>query len=192
MSMGVVLFCSVLFLTGREGKRIVDAAAEWGVKHFIYASVSHDETVTLGHDGLDTKRAVERHLKANDAGMKWTMLADTDFMDNWLPDQRFTLKAYRTILLRKTFHKRPDAKLAMISTRDIGRAGAKALHEPETYANTSIYLAGDALSMSEVVEIYKDVMGGPPTETWGLVATIGLWSDPHANKLTKVRGRWHV
>jgi len=107
-------------------------------------------------------------------------------MDNWLPTEGFVMKCYRTILLRHTFKRDPSTKLYMVSTRDVGRAGARAVHEPEAYGNKVLMLAGDHRNMREVQEIYQSVMVEKVNETFGLVAALGKWADPTARKLTDV------
>lgn len=166
------------------GEAIVAASADWQAKHFVYASVSKDDTVMSKPDSKDSKRAIERAIKASPMG--WTMLHDTDFMDNWLPTQRWALKAYRTILLRRTFYKHPERKIAMISTRDIGRAGALAFAKPDEFMNSVMPLAGDLLDMEEVQKIYKEVMGEPIAETWGIVAGLVKWAEPSVAQLSQV------
>lgn len=45
----------------------------------------------------------------------------------------------------------------MVSTRDIGIAGARAFEEPEKYK--IVDLAGDAITMDELKQTYLEVMG---------------------------------
>lgn len=113
------------------------------------------------------------------------MLRATDFMDNWLPSAAFTLKVYRTMLLRCTFAD-PGTRLFLVSTRDIGRAGARAVHEREAFVGSELVLAGDHRTMREVREIYREVMGADVHESFGLLARIGKWADPDAAKLSRV------
>lgn len=113
------------------------------------------------------------------------MLHDTDFMDNWLPNDGFIGRVWRTILINKTFLKHPGRKLPMCSTRDIGRIGALALTSGDKYRNKSIPIIGDSLSTDEIQEIYKEVMGTSVEQAWGITASVALWSDPNTAKLAK-------
>lgn len=118
--------------------------------------------------------------------MKWTFLRDTDFMDNWLPSARWEMKTYRTVLLRLTFHDHPDRKIVLVSTRDIGRGGALAFAEPEKWQNKLMPLAGDVHTISELEKVYKEVMGEPITETWGIIASLAKWAEPTLAQLSNV------
>lgn len=99
-----------------------------------------------------------------------TILGDTDFMDNWLPHAGYSHKLYRTVLWRKTFtpEQLGKKKIMLVSTHDIGRAGAKALNNGIT---GKIQLAGDSLTMNEIIETYEDCYGKKPDEAMGLAAT---------------------
>lgn len=144
----------------------------------------HDDTVASKADGFDAKRAIERVIKRS--AMGWTMLYSTDFMDNWLPSQRWKLKAYRTMLLRRTFYNHPERKIATVSTRDIGRAGAMAFAQPDKYLNCAMPLSGDLLDIGEIQSVYEHVMGEPITETYGFVAGMAKWAEPSLGQLSKV------
>lgn len=118
---------------------------------------------------MHAKRAVEQEIAKMDFP-RVTILGDTDFMDNWLPHAGYTHKLYRTVLWRKTFtpEQLGKKKIMLVSTRDIGRAGAKALNDGIT---GKIQLAGDSLTMNEIIETYEDCYGKKPDEAMGLAAT---------------------
>lgn len=132
---------------------------------------------------LDPKRAVERAIKATNMG--WTMLRDTDFMDNWLANDGLVGRVWRTILLNKTFIKHPGRKIPMCATRDIGRIGALALTNGDKYLNKAIPIIGDWLNTDEIQAIYKEVMGTPIVQSWGATCSLALWTDANTAKLAK-------
>lgn len=115
------------------------------------------------------KRVVEAEIEKQGFPLV-TILGDTDFMDNWLPHASYSHKLYRTVLWRKTFtpEQLGTKKIMLISTRDIGRAGAKALNEGIT---GKIPLAGDKLTMNGIIETYEDCYGKKPDEAMGLAAS---------------------
>lgn len=117
--------------------------------------------------------------------MGWTMLHDTDFMDNWLPNDGMIGRVWRTILLNKAFIKHPGRKFPMCATRDVGRIGALALTSGDKYLNQAIPIIGDYLNTDEVQAIYKEVYGAPVTQAWGITTAFALWSDPNTAKLAK-------
>lgn len=165
------------------GLAVVHASAEWGVKHIVYCSAAFEE-VESKPDSFDPKRKIERAIRATD--MSWTFLHSTDFMQNWLPTARWELKTYRTVLLRQTFQDNPGRKIILVSARDIGRGGALAFTEPETWKNKKMPLAADALTIDELQQIYKEVMGEPMTETWWIVAAVAKWAEPTLKQLSNV------
>lgn len=114
--------------------------------------------------------------------MGYTILGDTDFMDNvgvreehvaltrqWLPTNKYMFKFSRTMVLYHSYSD-PTKKHQMVSTRDIGRAGAKAIAEPEKYLNKKLRLAGDEQTPADIERIYKEVgcrRSGDPDTTSG-------------------------
>lgn len=117
--------------------------------------------------------------------MGWTMLHNTDFMDNWLATDGFIGRVWRTVLLNKTFIKHPGRKFPMCATRDVGRIGALAMTSGDKYVNKTIPIVGDEHSTDEIKTIYKEVMGVPIEESWGITATLALMSDANTAKLAK-------
>ncbi|WOO82286.1 NmrA-like family domain-containing protein [Vanrija pseudolonga] len=151
-----------------QGIAIADAAKDYGVKHIIYCSFDlPDHPVSWTE--AEAKRKIENHIK--ESGMGYTILGDTDFMDNWLPTNKYMFKFSRTMVLYHSYSD-PKQKHQMISTRDIGRAGAKAIHEPEKYLNKKLRLAGDEQTPADIERIYKEVMGKPIETTYSFVALL--------------------
>jgi uncharacterized protein YbjT (DUF2867 family) len=112
-----------------------------------------------------SKYNVEEHLKSistssSCAGLGWTIIRPSQFMDNLLPSSAFMFKLTRTMLLRRTFYTHPERKHQMVSTRDIGRVSARAFEKPEEFKSRTICLSGDEFTMPELEAIYKEVSGG--------------------------------
>jgi hypothetical protein len=121
----------------RSGKVIVNAAQALDVKHFIYFSADLGNLADTGVLGLQVKREIANHLKSLALPMGYTILQPAQSMDNLLPTSPFLLKVSRTILLRKTFAQHPEGKHQLLSTREIGRMGAKAITAPASYGEGS-------------------------------------------------------
>ncbi|EME81864.1 uncharacterized protein MYCFIDRAFT_63656 [Pseudocercospora fijiensis CIRAD86] len=70
-----------------------------------------------------------------------------------------------------------DAKLQLVSTKDIGKIAAEAFPNAETseYRNKSISLAGDENSVVEAEKVFREVTGQKIPETYGFVARILKW-----------------
>lgn len=158
----------------KQGKALVDAALNNGVKHFVYSSVdrggsrSIDNETDIPH--FISKHHIEHHLinSAKGTAMKWTILRPVAFMENF--DGGFVGKVFTTSW--KMVVSRP---LQLIATVDIGRFGAKAFMEPDTYKDRAISLAGDELTYGEMVKVFREKTGSAPPLTLGLIARSVLW-----------------
>ncbi|KAL1412743.1 hypothetical protein Q8F55_000490 [Vanrija albida] len=164
-----------------QGVAIADAAKEYGVKHLVYASFDLPDKPT-GWAEAEAKRKIENHIK--ESGIGYTILGDTDFMDNWLPTNKYMFKFSRTMVLWHSYSD-PNHKHQMISTRDIGRAGAKAIHEPEKYLGKKLRLAGDERTTAEIEAIYQEVMGKPIDTTYSIVALLMKKTIPMLHQMAE-------
>jgi uncharacterized protein YbjT (DUF2867 family) len=124
-------------------------------EHFIYSSAHLGSLDPPIWPSFQAKYTVEQHIKS--LGMDYTFLRPSQFMDNLLPTSAFMFKITRTMLLRRTFYKHPERKHQMVSTRDIGLAGARAFEQPERYKCRIVVLSGDEFTMPELERIYKEV-----------------------------------
>lgn len=136
---------------GREvrfGRTVVDAASKAHVSHLVYGSVGGAER-NSGVPHFEAKRQIELHLI--DSGLPYTILRPASFMDN------FDAFAMRTVLLSmfKTIMS-PNTKLQLVATKDIGRFAAHAFEKPDTYRGKQIELAGDSLTVPEIIRILRE------------------------------------
>jgi uncharacterized protein YbjT (DUF2867 family) len=90
-----------------QGKALIDAALNNGVKHFVYTSVdrhgpdSDSQDTDVPH--FIAKATVERHLKAQ-SQMTWTILRPVAFMGELFPFQGLSYRASRRgLILSKSF-----------------------------------------------------------------------------------------
>ncbi len=135
---------------GREvrfGRNVVDAAVQAGVAHLVYGSVGGAERDS-GVPHFEAKRQIELHLL--ESGLPATILRPASFMDN------FAVFPMRTIVLSmlKTFLS-PATRLQLVATKDIGRFAARAFEEPDRFVGKQIELAGDSLTVSEIVRTLR-------------------------------------
>ena len=134
-----------------QGKRLVDAAKDAGVEHFVYSSVgsAHRET---GIAHFDSKAEVEDYLRRS--GMPYTILRPVFFMQNW---EMFG----RDQILGGTFAQPldPDRPLQMLDAEDIGVFAAMAFENPEGWIGREVDLAGDEMTMPEVAATFSRVIG---------------------------------
>lgn len=152
-----------------QGKGLVDAALEAGVKFFVYTSVdrhgkdSENNPTPVPH--FIAKHEIEKHLIARTANtdMKWTILRPVAFMDNLTDD--FLGKSFVTAwkLAVKT------KPIQLVSVTDVGVAGGEAFLHPEKYAGRAVSLAGDELTLEEFLKVFKEKTGREAPSTYSLI-----------------------
>lgn len=164
----------------KQGKALVDAALEHGVKHFVQTSVDRGGDENSWTDPTDvphfiSKHNIELHLRdraamANGA-MSWTILRPVAFFDNFAPgfQSRVFLAA-----LKAELHGKP---LQFVATKDIGIFGAQALlhGQDQAYRNQAISLAGDSLTAEQITEVFKRNVNNPISPTFGFLGSALLW-----------------
>jgi uncharacterized protein YbjT (DUF2867 family) len=137
-----------------QGKAILEAVREVGVKRVVFSSVqSADRTASVGGvPHFESKAEIEKLIKESE--LHWTILRPVAFMD-FIPlsgaGRYMTLGLIGAILGQK--------KLQFIATEDIGIVAAKAIAEPERFSGKTIDLAGDELSAEEVQAVFKKATG---------------------------------
>ena len=135
----------------RQGKALADAAKAAGVQHFVYTSVvSADKKTGLPH--FESKWQIEQHVARS--GLSYTILRPAFFMQNWYNYMREQI-LNGTLPLPLD----PQTRLQQISIEDIGAIAAKAFQEPTRWSRRTIELAGEELTMQQVVETLSRVLG---------------------------------
>jgi len=128
-----------------QGRNIVRACLDCGVKHLVFSSASHDGVKT-GIPHVDSKIDIERHIR--ESGLSHTILGPVQFMDNvgmpFFPVQP-------TGWIRGFVD--ADAKVPYVSVRDVGLATRAVLRDPEAHAGRTYKLLGDTVSGTELAEI---------------------------------------
>ncbi|WRT67562.1 uncharacterized protein IL334_004534 [Kwoniella shivajii] len=141
----------------KQGKIIADASVQFGVKHIVYSSTDFGGLDDTGFSTFECKRTVENHILS--LPISHTFLRPVQFMDIWLPAAPFQFKMGRTVWAKYTYYKHPERKHQLISSRDIGKAGAKAFIDGPEWKGGVIRLAGDEMTVAEIQKVYKEVMG---------------------------------
>ncbi|CAF3519492.1 unnamed protein product [Fusarium graminearum] len=142
-----------------QGKALVDAALDAGVKFFVYTSVdrhgqdSENNPTPVPH--FIAKHEIEKHLISRTAktDMQWSIMRPVAFMDNLTNDflGRSFVTAWKLAVKTKP--------VQLISVTDVGIAGAEAFLQPEKHAGRAISLAGDELTLTEFQSIFKEKIG---------------------------------
>jgi uncharacterized protein YbjT (DUF2867 family) len=138
-----------------HGKRFADAVKTSGSPHLVYSSAEGVERNSgLGH--YESKWAIEQHIR--ELGLPATILRPVGFMD------AFGAAAIPRGMFLGIFRANFGVSLPVqfVATYDIGWFAARALEVPERYAGRVIPLAGDELSIGEIIRTFKTVTGRKP------------------------------
>lgn len=133
-----------------QGKRLVAVAREAGVQHFVYTSVGSAHLRT-GIPHFDNKSRVEDTLRAA-AFPSHTIIRPVFFMENLVSPWFLNGDTLATAM-------KPDTRLQMIASDDIGRFGAAAFIEADKYRGVELDLAGDAITMTEAAAGLSNKLG---------------------------------
>ncbi len=135
----------------QRGKSFADAIKAAGVPHLVYTSADGVERDS-GLSHYASKLRIERHIR--DLGLKATILRPVAFMDN------LAVGAFGRGMVLGMFRTALDARrVQLVATADVGWFAARALEDPDKYAGREIAIAGDELSVSEMVATYRRVLG---------------------------------
>ena len=134
----------------QQGKRLATVARDKGVQQFVYTSVGSAHKKT-GIPHFENKRRIEETVQA--LGFpSYTILRPVFFMEN-LTSPLF-LSGDKLVTALK-----PDTKLQMIASDDIGRFGAKAFVAAGKMKGVELDIAGDAVTMPEAAEAISELVG---------------------------------
>jgi len=148
-----------------QGKTFIDIAKSTNLKYLVYTSVDGAERDSkVPH--FESKYIIEQYLEAS--GIPHTILRPVAFMDNFPTQTGFVTAMvfglFTTALKGK--------KLQYIAVEDIGYAAAKVIESSTTgeqrqqYQGKAIPLAGDNLTMTQVLDVYEKVLGYRPWQAW--------------------------
>ncbi|SCO84215.1 related to NmrA-like family protein [Fusarium oxysporum] len=164
---------------------LIEAASSHpSVDHIVFSSVDRggDETswsqpTEIPH--FAAKHRIELRLRelCKENKKRWTILRPTGFMDSYNPG------FFGQMMASLWAEGMPrDRKMQLISTHDIGVFAAKALLNPDAWVGKATALAGDELSLSELQEIFREVVGAELPQTYKVVAYPVLWMVKDASK----------
>jgi uncharacterized protein YbjT (DUF2867 family) len=138
-----------------HGKRFADAVKASGSPHLVYSSAEGAERNSgLGH--YESKWAIEQHIRS--LGLPATILRPVGFMD------AFGVPPIKRGMFLGIFRANFGISLPVqfVATYDIGWFAARALEDPQRYAGRVIPLAGDELSIGDIITTFKTVTGKKP------------------------------
>ncbi|MEU7744357.1 NmrA/HSCARG family protein [Nonomuraea sp. NPDC049158] len=139
----------------RRGRSVVDIARESSVGHLVYSSVSGADRDT-GIPYYANKLMIEQYIA--EVAVPATILRPFFFMDNFTTLTRPVLGDGEVVL---SLALRPETRLPLIATRDIGAFAAIAFEHPDRFLGRTLKIAGDELSAAEMAEAFGRVTGLP-------------------------------
>jgi len=139
----------------QDGKRFADAVKAAGSPHLVYSSAEGVER-NSGLDHYESKWAIEQYIHA--LNLPVTILRPVGFMDTFgLPPMQ---RGMALGMFRAAFG--ATLPVQFVATYDIGWFAARALEDPESYVGRVIPLAGDELSISDIINTFATVTGKKP------------------------------
>lgn len=134
----------------QHGKQLVDAALAADVGHFVYTSVASADANT-GIPHFDSKGEVETYLR--ESGINFSIVRPVEFMDN--------VHYYRDSILSGVYFdpRASERSHQWIATSDIGFFVAEAFDKPEEWFGRTLEIAGDQLTIAELVATLSQAAG---------------------------------
>ncbi|KAK7429843.1 hypothetical protein QQZ08_003688 [Neonectria magnoliae] len=142
----------------KQGRQYVDVAKDAGIKHLVFSSVAGAD-IAQAVEHFYTKYKIEEYIKAS--GLSWTAIRPVGFMEVIPPPgigRFFFLSAMESLM--------GNTKQKYISCRDIGKAIAIALLNPEKYNGKVLTIAGQ---VADVDELQSALDKGEGTKSWGRI-----------------------
>jgi uncharacterized protein YbjT (DUF2867 family) len=140
----------------RQGRALVDAAADARLGHVLFTSAAHADRGT-GVPHYESKHAVERHLRAS--GVPWTVIAPAAFMDNYASG--WTLDGLREGTF--AWPMPADRPLTLIPAADIGAFAALVLGRRAEFTGRRIDIASDECTPAQIAAVLAGATGSPVT-----------------------------
>jgi uncharacterized protein YbjT (DUF2867 family) len=139
----------------RRGQAVADLASETGAGHLVYSSISGADQHT-GIPHVESKAKIEERIRA--LGLPATILRPVSFMDNFATLNRPVLDDGELVV---SLPLRPQTRLPLVATRDIGVLAAIAFDNPQRYVGRRIQVAGDCLAGPQMAEAFGRACGLP-------------------------------
>ncbi len=139
----------------RQGKAVADAAKDAGVAHLVYASIDGAERAS-GVPHFESKFAIEQHIES--LGQPATILRLVAFMDNFGTYAMPSLVDGEIVI---AWPPSADTRIQLVAAQDIGVVAAAVFADPDRFVGTTVTVAGDELSMTEMAQAFTNVTGMP-------------------------------
>jgi len=141
-----------------QGKNLIEAARAAGVETFVHTATSGvgDHRNVEGwaegrwksHEAYWENKLATCERVRNAGFPSWTLLLPAMFMDHPMLDPAGFADGLRLVTVI-----RADRPLALIAPDDIGKAAAAAIRDPARFNGVTLQLAGDLLTLPQIVEV---------------------------------------
>ncbi|MGP3915208.1 NmrA/HSCARG family protein [Nonomuraea sp. 10N515B] len=139
----------------RRGTAVAGLAAQFGVAHLVYSSISGAGLVS-GIPYYDSKAAIEERIRS--LGLPATVLRPVMFMENFTTLTRPVVHDGELVV---SLAVRPEARVRLIAPRDIGVFAAIAFERPGEFSGRRLEIAGDCRTGTEIAEAFGRACGMP-------------------------------
>jgi uncharacterized protein YbjT (DUF2867 family) len=137
----------------RQGKNVADAAKDAGIQHLVYSSVGAAHR-GMGQKHFESKWIIEQYIQSLD--IPYTILRPAAFFENFNWERAVISNG-----ILNAIGLRPDKERQIIAVEDVAVFVALVLAKPEDYMGKTIELSGDALTESQIAEVFTRVVGSP-------------------------------
>lgn len=137
----------------RYGKLLADCAKQLHVKHFVYSSAAGADR-HMGITAFENKGEIERYIHS--IQLPATIVRPVMFMDNF----RFLLEQMNE-QIDLPYMGTWETKVQMIAVYDIGVFVEKIFADPATYIGKAFEIAGDELTIRQMVEQLTESVSVP-------------------------------
>ncbi|MFC8798306.1 NmrA/HSCARG family protein [Promicromonospora sp. NPDC057138] len=169
----------------RLGVNVAEAANDAAVRHFVYTSVAGAER-SPGIRRWESKWQIEGRIGA--LGLPATILRPVRFMENQSDPTMGVRDGVLTDVIK------PEVPVQVISGTDIGAFAALAFTNPDQYIGQALEIAGDELTLPQIVDAIGRTTGAAITyRAIPREALAGLDPDARAGyDFANHRGGWRA
>ena len=151
----------------RQGIAAVEAAADAGAGHVVYASIANADQGT-GVPHFESKFRVEQRLRQLE--VPWTVLGPVSFLDGF--GSGWTRQSVAAGQF--AFPMRGDKPLQVVALDDLGALAAYVFEHPEPMRARRIDVASDELGPARMAQILTQVTGHPVVHQEPDLAALGV------------------
>lgn len=135
----------------KQGINLANLAKEYGVKHFVYSSVTGaDQNTGIPH--WESKFKIENHIRQ--INLPYTIVRPASLFENFLIPQ---VKS-RILKGKLASPVNKDVVQQFISSKDIGEISADIFMKPDKYSGRIVTIAAEEMDMETVAGVFSEVL----------------------------------